>query len=312
MTDITIANGPVKLAASVYRLPFAGRRAHFVPAWRIAQPRHLGGNRAASVEQILRLDARLSWSRPFGPGELRACRLRRGRRSRVGGDRTAGGCRRTFARRLRRGHRGASAASAGPCRFPRRSALVSRRGERVAAVAISQALPRHQRCPGDAPTAKRAACGLSDVHCECAVTDGRNEQRPFLAAAFAEPRLGAAASRYRCWSSVIGETVGGILAAIATDRAFRRPVRIIQADPKCGAALLDGHDCPACQDQPAGRNRPLSSVRPHAPPRPCVRAALQPGSGGFCCGARRGLERHRAISRPPDKPPSIVSTDPVV
>ena len=40
----------------------------------------------------------------------------------------------------------------------------------------------------------------------------------------------------RCWENV---TSGGILATIATDREFRCPAKIIQADPRCGAVLLD-------------------------------------------------------------------------
>jgi pimeloyl-ACP methyl ester carboxylesterase len=42
----------------------------------------------------------------------------------------------------------------------------------------------------------------------------------------------------RCWENVAS---GELLAAIATDKAFRCPAKIIQADPRCGAALLDDH-----------------------------------------------------------------------
>jgi len=41
----------------------------------------------------------------------------------------------------------------------------------------------------------------------------------------------------RCW-----ENVPAMLAAIPTGRAFRCPVKIIQADPRLGAALLEGHE----------------------------------------------------------------------
>jgi pimeloyl-ACP methyl ester carboxylesterase len=44
----------------------------------------------------------------------------------------------------------------------------------------------------------------------------------------------------RCWDEVIGPS-GGLLAALNTDRAFRLPAKVIQADPGCGAALLDSH-----------------------------------------------------------------------
>lgn len=69
----------------------------------------------------------------------------------------------------------------------------------------------------------------------------------------------------RCWSSVIGETVGGILAAIATDRAFRCPVRIIQADPKCGAALLDGNEVRLARTNPQAEiiHYPACGHTPH-------------------------------------------------
>jgi hypothetical protein len=33
-----------------------------------------------------------------------------------------------------------------------------------------------------------------------------------------------------------------LLATIAADREFRCPAKVIQADPRCGAALLDGHE----------------------------------------------------------------------
>jgi pimeloyl-ACP methyl ester carboxylesterase len=43
----------------------------------------------------------------------------------------------------------------------------------------------------------------------------------------------------RCWENVTAS--GRFLAAIATDSEFRCPAKIIQADPRCGAALLDDH-----------------------------------------------------------------------
>jgi pimeloyl-ACP methyl ester carboxylesterase len=43
-----------------------------------------------------------------------------------------------------------------------------------------------------------------------------------------------------CWANLASS--GQLLADIATDREFRCPTKIIQADPACGAALLEGHD----------------------------------------------------------------------
>ena len=44
----------------------------------------------------------------------------------------------------------------------------------------------------------------------------------------------------RCWGD--GNVATSVLAAISTDREFLCPVKVIQADPGCGAALLDGHE----------------------------------------------------------------------
>lgn len=46
----------------------------------------------------------------------------------------------------------------------------------------------------------------------------------------------------RTWYSKAGDAADGILTTIATDRPFRCPTKIIQADTRCGAALLDGHE----------------------------------------------------------------------
>lgn len=51
----------------------------------------------------------------------------------------------------------------------------------------------------------------------------------------------------RCWANVISAAA---LAGIATDRAFRCPARIIQADPACGAALLEGHEIRLAKTNP--------------------------------------------------------------
>jgi pimeloyl-ACP methyl ester carboxylesterase len=45
-----------------------------------------------------------------------------------------------------------------------------------------------------------------------------------------------------CWASADGGVGSRILADIPTDRDLNRPSFIIQADPNCGAALLDGHE----------------------------------------------------------------------
>jgi pimeloyl-ACP methyl ester carboxylesterase len=44
----------------------------------------------------------------------------------------------------------------------------------------------------------------------------------------------------RCWGD--GNVASSVLAAISTDREFLCPVKIIQADPRLGAALLEGHE----------------------------------------------------------------------
>ncbi|WP_076866209.1 alpha/beta fold hydrolase [Bradyrhizobium mercantei] len=44
----------------------------------------------------------------------------------------------------------------------------------------------------------------------------------------------------RCWAG--GQVAASVLAAIPTEQEFQCPVRIIQADPGCGAALLEGHE----------------------------------------------------------------------
>jgi len=46
----------------------------------------------------------------------------------------------------------------------------------------------------------------------------------------------------RCWENVIGAASGRVLAAIPTGRALQCPAKIIQADPRCGGALLEGHE----------------------------------------------------------------------
>jgi pimeloyl-ACP methyl ester carboxylesterase len=49
----------------------------------------------------------------------------------------------------------------------------------------------------------------------------------------------------RCW-----ENFSGVLASIATEREFRCPAKIIQADPRCGSALLDGHEARLAKTNP--------------------------------------------------------------
>jgi pimeloyl-ACP methyl ester carboxylesterase len=43
-----------------------------------------------------------------------------------------------------------------------------------------------------------------------------------------------------CWNNLVDS--GELLATIAADREFQCPAKVIQADPRCGAALLDGHE----------------------------------------------------------------------
>jgi pimeloyl-ACP methyl ester carboxylesterase len=52
----------------------------------------------------------------------------------------------------------------------------------------------------------------------------------------------------RCWESVMDS--GGILAEISTKRAFACPAKIIQADPRFGSALLEGHEARLARTNP--------------------------------------------------------------
>lgn len=54
----------------------------------------------------------------------------------------------------------------------------------------------------------------------------------------------------RSWGNETGAPSGRGLAAIATEREFRCPAEIIQADPRCGAALLDGHEARLAKTNP--------------------------------------------------------------
>jgi pimeloyl-ACP methyl ester carboxylesterase len=51
----------------------------------------------------------------------------------------------------------------------------------------------------------------------------------------------------RCWENAIG---GGLLAAISAATAFQVPAKIIQADARMGAALLDGHELRLAKTNP--------------------------------------------------------------
>lgn len=52
----------------------------------------------------------------------------------------------------------------------------------------------------------------------------------------------------RCWAD--GNLAGNVLAAISIERKFKCPTRIIQADPRLGAALLGGHEARFAHDNP--------------------------------------------------------------
>ena len=54
----------------------------------------------------------------------------------------------------------------------------------------------------------------------------------------------------RCWQGVGGQGDGDILAAIPTGREFLCPAKIIQADPRFGAALLEGHEARLAKTNP--------------------------------------------------------------
>jgi pimeloyl-ACP methyl ester carboxylesterase len=46
----------------------------------------------------------------------------------------------------------------------------------------------------------------------------------------------------RCWDDIARVTAGATLSAVETAKPFLRPAFIVQADPACGAALLEGHE----------------------------------------------------------------------
>jgi len=46
----------------------------------------------------------------------------------------------------------------------------------------------------------------------------------------------------RAWDGMVDPGHGATLAAVAAERPLLRPALIVQADPACGAALLDGHE----------------------------------------------------------------------
>ncbi len=52
----------------------------------------------------------------------------------------------------------------------------------------------------------------------------------------------------RCWAN--GNVATSVLAAIPTGRGISCPVKVVQADPGCGAALLQGHEARFAHDHP--------------------------------------------------------------
>jgi pimeloyl-ACP methyl ester carboxylesterase len=52
----------------------------------------------------------------------------------------------------------------------------------------------------------------------------------------------------RCWGN--GNVATSVLAAISTERKFSCPIKIIQADPRFGAALLEGHEARLAHNHP--------------------------------------------------------------
>jgi pimeloyl-ACP methyl ester carboxylesterase len=49
----------------------------------------------------------------------------------------------------------------------------------------------------------------------------------------------------RCW-----ENLFPVVAALSADSSLRRPTKLIQADPLCGAAMLDGHEARFAKSNP--------------------------------------------------------------
>jgi len=75
----------------------------------------------------------------------------------------------------------------------------------------------------------------------------------------------------RCWENPHPR----LLAAVKTDRKFRCPTKIVQADPQCGAVLLDDQlsRLTPNNDEPA-RGRAISQLRSLYPPHARFRATL--------------------------------------
>jgi len=57
----------------------------------------------------------------------------------------------------------------------------------------------------------------------------------------------------RCWEGVALPPVGATLAAVETEKPFVRPTLVIQSDPARGAALLDGHEMRLLAVNPTAR-----------------------------------------------------------
>ena len=53
----------------------------------------------------------------------------------------------------------------------------------------------------------------------------------------------------RCWGD--GKLTGSLLAVIATEQKFRCPAKVLQADPRFGPALLQGHEARLAASNPA-------------------------------------------------------------
>ncbi len=53
-----------------------------------------------------------------------------------------------------------------------------------------------------------------------------------------------------CWEGILGQAAERTLSAIPTRAAFRTPALLIQADPKLGAAFLEGHEARLKQTNP--------------------------------------------------------------
>ena len=81
------------------------------------------------------------------------------------------------------------------------------------------------------------------------ITDGRDWQRPYRPTAFQLSHVSSLQRQDgRCWGD--GKLTGALLGVIATEQNFRCPAKVLQADPRFGPALLQGHEARLAASNP--------------------------------------------------------------